>query len=97
MDTSNIITLFIFGAVQLISLGGIIISNKLDTRILGLRVDSLADEMKKLSKVLVNQTEQTGRINLVEERQLAQGKRLDETSARISRHIDNCNDRERKG
>lgn len=93
LDVSNVITLIVFGGVQLVSLIGTIWTVRTDAKILGVRVDAIAEEMKKISNILINQAEQSGRINLIEERQLAQGKRLDDVSSRVSRHIDKCNDK----
>jgi len=41
------------------------------------QVQDFKKEMKRLSDVLIKLTEQDGRMNIVDERMLAQGKRLD--------------------
>lgn len=80
--------LIIFGAVQLLSLVGTIYAVKTDAKILGIRVDGLQDEMKKLGSVLINMVEQKGEINLIQERLMLQGKRFDLLVARFDRFID---------
>lgn len=44
--------------------------------------------LSTINSVLLTLSEQTGRITLVEERQLLQGKRMDETITRMNNHLD---------
>jgi len=72
-----------------------ILTVKQTTAILGVRLKSFGErmenvevELKKLTEVLINQALLGGRIDRVEDRQLAEGRRLDELQTRINRSAD---------
>jgi hypothetical protein len=52
------------------------------------RVVSMEKELTKLADVTVELAKGNGRMNLIEDRQLAQGKRLDETGAALGRQLE---------
>jgi hypothetical protein len=52
------------------------------------KILDLKDEMKKLGSVLERLADLGARINLIEDRQLAQGKRIDSLMERVSTFID---------
>lgn len=54
----------------------------------GRRLTALEDDAKQMSKILVQLADNNGRFNLSEERQMAQGKRLDELTRRINDVLD---------
>jgi len=78
----------VFIATQIGSLIWILASNKADARILKMQMLALDAEVKKLSNVLIDLANLNGRLTLFEERQVAQGKRVDEAVSRMNRHID---------
>lgn len=82
------ITIIIFGAVQLISIVTTIWSIKTDAKILAVRLDNMQVELVKLSNIVTELVNQSGRILLIEERQLLQGKRMDDLSTRFNYVID---------
>ncbi len=88
MDGGLIVTIMIFVTVQLLSILGIVTAVKGDARVLKSQLVSVFKELEKLGNVLVALAEQKGEMALVQERQLLQGKRLDELTARLNRHID---------
>lgn len=51
-------------------------------------IGELRVDVKRLSEVTIKLAEQSGRIDRVEDRQLAQGKRLDEVTKRFDAAID---------
>lgn len=74
------------GFIWAIKAQGMVQSTRLDG--IDRQIASIEKDVKKMGDVLVLLAEQSGRINLMEERQLAQGKRLDDTTARLNRHIE---------
>lgn len=57
------------------------------TQILGVRLVGVENEMKKLVDVNIRMAENKGRMDLIEERQLAQGKRLDASVDAINKQL----------
>ena len=51
------------------------------------QMEDFKTEMKKLTDILINQATQSGRIDRVEDRQLAEGKRLDELFSRFNSYV----------
>ena len=91
ISLGNILTIvsFFVGGV------GFAWSIKSDTKVLDFKytiidaqIDDFKVEIKKLAEVIANQTLHGKRIDLVEERVLAQGKRLDETEKRVNLYAD---------
>lgn len=80
------VAIFIVG--QLVMLGITVATVKSDTRVLKVRLDAMQNEMTKVTDVMVTLATQKGEINLINERMLAQGKRLDDLGNRCSQHFD---------
>lgn len=60
-----------------------VLSSRMDET--GRRITALEDDAKNMSRVLVQLADNNGRFSLLEERQMAQGKRLDEMRAAVTR------------
>jgi len=90
ISLGNILTVVAF------LLGGIAFaySVKSDTKILEVRftmidaqIEDFKEEIKKLAEIVVEQTRQSGRIDRVEDRQLQEGKRVDDLVMRLNKLI----------
>lgn len=88
ISLGNILTIVSFVVIVIVY----IVSGKTDTRILDTRlqmidaqIEDFKTELKKLTEVLINQALQGGRITLMEERQLAEGRRLDKYETRLAK------------
>ncbi len=86
MELGHWLTVAIFVTTNLITVAGVIISIRVDTSKLKEKMTELAQDMmgmqielKELGKVLVTLADFKGEINRIQDRQLAQGQRLDET------------------
>ena len=77
ISLGNLMTIvsFIIGGVSFVY------AIKSDTRVLATRLGNLEEDVKKMSDVLVELAKTDGRMNLIEDRILAQGKRLDEATS----------------
>lgn len=77
-------------AIELIGMGaialGFVYTLKGDTRLLGERMDLVDVRLDRIDTVLEKLSEAKGRMDVLDERLLQQGKRLDET---IKRVVDN--------
>jgi hypothetical protein len=96
METTHWLTIGIFLFSNLVTIVGIIFSTRVDTNKLKDKMAELAADMSTLQKdmkqfgqILVTLADFKGEMNLIQERQLAQGRRIDE-------HIKDSNDRERR-
>lgn len=88
MLDANVTTLIVFAISQIIILAATVAVIRSDTKVLSVRVDALQAELAKLTRVLETLAQQAERLSNVEERQLAQGKRIDELSNRLNQYID---------
>jgi hypothetical protein len=86
---------FIEVTALLISVGGILFKlggMTKEFRLIGLQqaaeISDLKVQIEKLGEVLIEQAKADGRMRLMEERQLAEGKRIDTYQAAISRQIE---------
>ena len=77
ISLGNLMTIvsFIIGGVSFVY------AIKSDTRVLATRLGNLEEDVKKMSDVLVELAKTDGRMNLIEDRIFAQGKRLDEATS----------------
>lgn len=94
MEIGHWITLAIFVAGNLFTVAGVVISNRIDTNTLKGRMNSFAeemkmmkDELKQFGDILVAMADFKGELKLLNERQLAQGKRMDDTSTVINERL----------
>lgn len=75
-------------ALELLSMlfiaGGFIWAIKADTRVLAQRLRNLENRLDKMDAVLEKLSDQKSRIDVIDERMLAQGKRLDEATKLIA-------------
>ena len=85
---SPIIAILIFTVTQLGSLIWVLSRTKTDSDNLKGQMSELKEELEKLGNVLVTIADFRGEINLLNERQLAQGKRFDETAQRVATQLD---------
>jgi len=90
VDINTIINLVGF----LLGLGGIAGVARYQIKELSGRMEAVEQSLGKLTEILLAQERHTGRMNVMDERLTAQGKRLDEVSARFDRYL---NDREPDG
>lgn len=94
MEIGHWITLAIFVAGNLFTVAGVVISNRIDTNTLKGRMNSFAeemkmmkDELKQFGDILLAMADFKGELKLLNERQLAQGKRMDDTSTVINERL----------
>lgn len=88
MEVSHWVTIIIFAATQMIIAAGtavgVIIATRMDTGILKEQVKAMQEDLSKFGNVLVTLADFKGEINLINERLMAQGKRLDQEISRNS-------------
>lgn len=77
-------SILVFTAGQIIILIWTIAAIKGDTKVLKTELELLQTEVRKLSDVLVNMASFRGELNLLQERLLLQGKRLDDLQTRLN-------------
>lgn len=82
------VSIIIFGTVQALALLGVIWTNKVDTKILAVRLDNMREDFKKVETIVTELVNQSNRLYLVEDRQLALRKTVDEQATRFNRYID---------
>lgn len=96
MDVGHWVTIAIFAATQMIIAAGtavgVIIATRMDTGILKQQVRAMQEDVSKFGNVLVTLANFKGEINLINDRLLAQGKRLDEEINRANRWRDRQED-----
>lgn len=96
MDVGHWVTIAIFAATQMIIAAGtavgVIIATRMDTGILKQQVRAMQEDLSKFGNVLVTLANFKGEINLINDRLLAQGKRLDEEIDRANRWRDRQED-----
>jgi hypothetical protein len=96
MDVGHWVTIAIFAATQMIIAAGtavgVIIATRMDTGILKQQVRAMQEDLSKFGNVLVTLADFKGEINLINDRLLAQGKRLDEEINRANRWRDRQED-----
>lgn len=96
MDVGHWVTIAIFAATQMIIAAGtavgVIIATRMDTGILKQQVRAMQEDLSKFGHVLVTLADFKGEINLINDRLLAQGKRLDEEINRANRWRDRQED-----
>jgi Tfp pilus assembly protein PilN len=65
-------------------------TNVLNTRLAMIdgQMGDTKTELKKITEILITQTAHTGRMILMEERQLAEGKRMDEMARRMNKLVE---------
>ena len=78
----------IFAATQVGSLVWILASQRVEGRLLRADIENTQREVEKLGSVLVNMADMRGEINLINDRLLAQGKRLDAEIQRANYYRD---------
>jgi len=83
-----VVAVIIFGATQVGSLVWILASQRAEGQLLKSEIEGIQREVEKLANVLVNQADMRGEINLINERLVAQGKRLDEEITRSNYYRD---------
>lgn len=83
-----IVTLGIFTATQVGSLIWVLASTKRDSNVFRKQLGEMQEELKKVGNVLLTLADFRGELNLVNERQNAQAKRLDEQQSRSTKQID---------
>lgn len=82
------VTFIIFGIVQFLALLGVIWTNKIDTKILAVRLDNMNESFRKVEGVVTELVNQSNRLYLIEDRQLALRKTVDEQVIRFNKYID---------
>lgn len=96
MDVGHWVTIAIFAATQMIIAAGtavgVIIATRMDTGILKQQVRAMQEDLSKFGNVLVTLADFKGEINLINDRLLVQGKRLDEEINRANRWRDRQED-----
>lgn len=96
MDVGHWVTIAIFAATQMIIAAGtaigVITATRMDTGILKQQVRAMQEDLSKFGNVLVTLADFKGEINLINDRLLAQGKRLDEEINRANRWRDRQED-----
>lgn len=91
VNLGNLLTI----GVVVVGAAGFIWALKGDARVLAQRLSSqddvlreMKDEVKKIGEVLITLATQNVRLQTIEERQLAQGKRLDDSERRLNAWLD---------
>jgi hypothetical protein len=87
VNLGNLLTIltFVIGGVLFVAnvkSDGKVTDSKLE--VVDAQFEDIKMELKKLGDILVKLAEQSGRIDRVEDRQLAEGRRLDELSQRVN-------------
>lgn len=78
----------IYVATQIITLVGVVIALKGDTKTLKQEMAEMKQQLKSLVDVVVAQALQGERIRQMEQRELLTGKRIDEVQTRVNRYLD---------
>lgn len=91
LDMGHLITI----AITLVAWVGFVWAIKADTKVLKTQVQSMEGailstniEIKELQKVMITLADHNGRMNVIDERMMAQGKRFDDMSRRVNEWLD---------
>jgi hypothetical protein len=88
MDAGAWTTIGVFVAMQVITLVGVVVALKSDSKTLREQIVEMKTELKKLADVVIAQALQDQRIRAIEERQILGGRRMDELQTRLNRYVD---------
>lgn len=88
MEIGHWITIGIFVATNLIGVAGFVLSTRVDVGKLKDSMKEMQIELEKLGNILVTLADFKGEMNLIQERQLAQGRRLDESVTELNKSKD---------
>ena len=88
MEPGPWIAVAIFVLTQITSVVWLLATMKGDSKIMRREIEAIQVEISKFGNVLERLADFRGQLAVYEERQLAQGKRLDEVAARMSRYVD---------
>lgn len=91
----RILELAVTVVIQLVLIVAFLTTLKNDSKVLKEKINVMGEELKKLSEVIISQALQGEQIKMIgerfkatEERQVQEGKRLDEALLRFNRYID---------